>query len=52
MKKETFLTARWNNWLTLFMGIPTLAYVVVVLSTAVISDLAAFIVIAVIGAVY
>ncbi len=52
MTKETFMTARWNNWLTLIMGIPTLAYGILVLSTSVISDFASFIGIAVIGAVY
>jgi len=52
MTKEKFLTARWNNWLTLGMGIPTLAYGVFVLSTSVISDFAGFIGIAVLGAVY
>ena len=52
MTKEKFLTARWNNWLTLGMGIPTLAYGVFVLSTSVISDFAGFIGIAVLGAVH
>ena len=52
MAKEKFLTKRWNNWLTLGMGIPTLAYGVFVLSTSVMSDFAGFIGIAFIGAVY
>jgi len=52
MTKEKFLTKRWNNWLTIGMGIPTLAYGVFVLSTSVISDFAGFIGIAVMGAVY
>ena len=52
MTKNNFFTRRWNNWLTLGMGLPTLIYVVVVLSTSVLSDFAAFIGIAVIGAVY
>ena len=52
MTKEKFLTARWNNWLTLGMGIPTLGYGIFVLSTSVISDFAGFIGIAVLGAVY
>jgi hypothetical protein len=50
--KEKFFTRRWNNWLTLGMGIPTLIFVVFVLSTSVLSDFTSFIVIAVIGAVY
>jgi hypothetical protein len=49
---EKFLTQRWNNWLTLGMGIPTLAYGIFVLSTSVISDFAGFIGIVVWGAVY
>ena len=52
MTKHNFFTRRWNNWLTLGMGIPTLIYVIVVLSTSALSDFAAFIGIAVIGAVY
>lgn len=34
MKKETFLTVRWNNFLSLGVGLPTLIYVVVALSTS------------------
>ena len=52
MTKEKFLTKRWNNWLTLIMGLPTLIFAVVVLSTSVASDFASFIAMAVIGAVY
>ena len=52
MTKDTFMTARWNNWLNLGMGIPTLVYAVMVLFLSVISDLASFLVIAGIGAVY
>jgi hypothetical protein len=32
--KEKFLTARWNNWLSLGLGLPTLIYVVVAFSTS------------------
>ncbi len=35
MTKEEFLTVRWNNWLTLGLGLPTLIYVVVAFSTSV-----------------
>ncbi|MFC1956630.1 hypothetical protein ACFLWZ_09010 [Chloroflexota bacterium] len=52
MTNEKFLTQRWNNWLTLGMGIPTLAYGVFVLSTLVLSDFVGFIGMVVIGAVY
>jgi hypothetical protein len=50
--KGEFLTRRWNNWLMLGIGLPTLTYAVVVLSTSALSDLAGFIGMAVIGAVY
>jgi hypothetical protein len=52
MIKEEFLTRRWNNWLTLGLGLPTLIFAVVVLSTSVLSDLASFIGIAVLGSLY
>jgi len=52
MTKEDFLTRRWNNWLMLGLGLPTLAYAVVVLSTSVLSDFAGFIGIAVMGSLY
>jgi hypothetical protein len=52
MTKDRFLTRGWNNWLMLGMGLPTLIYAVVVLSTSVLSDFAGFIGMAVIGAVY
>lgn len=34
MNREKFLTVRWNNWLTLGLGIPTLIYVVYAFSTS------------------
>ncbi len=52
MTKEEFLTKRWNNWLTLGLGLPTLIYATVGLSSAVLSDFAGFIGMAVFGAVY
>jgi hypothetical protein len=52
MTKERYLTVRWNNLLTLGLGIPLVIWVVVVLSTSVLSDLAGFIGTAVIGVVY
>ena len=52
MSNDKFLTARWNNWLTLAMGIPTLAYGVFILSTSVMSDFTGFVVMVVAGAVY
>jgi hypothetical protein len=50
--KEKFLTVRWNNILTLVLGIPTLLYIVFALFTPVLSDQAAFIGLFLIGAVY
>jgi hypothetical protein len=52
MTKEKFLTVRWNNLLSLGLGIPGLIYVVVVLSTSVLSDFAGFIGMGIFGAVY
>ena len=52
MTKDTVMTARWNNQLNLGMGVPTLAYGVWILAASVMSDLASFLVIAGIGAVY
>ena len=52
MTKEKFLTVRWNNLLALGLGLPALAYAVVVLSTSVLSDVAGFIGIVVIGVLY
>ena len=52
MTKGEFLTKRWNNWLTLGMGLPILAYALVVLSTEVLSDFAGFVGMAVLGALY
>jgi len=52
MTKEKFLTGRWNNLLSLGLGIPALIYVGVVLSTPVLSNRAAFIGLVVIGVLY
>ena len=52
MANEKFLTARWNNWLTLVFGIPILAFGIVFLSTDVMSDLSGFVAILVAGVVY
>ena len=52
MKKEKFLTVRWNNLLSLGLGIPAVAYVVVALSTSLLSDRVAFIGFCAIGVLY
>ena len=52
MTKDKFLTVRWNNWLTLGLGLPTLAYVVVAFSTSVWSRMVGLIGLAIIGVLY
>jgi hypothetical protein len=52
MTREKFLTVRWNNVLSLALGLPALIYVFVVLSTAILSDSAGFIGLMIIGVLY
>ena len=52
MTKEQFLTVLWNNWLTLALGLPTLIYVIVVLSTSVLSDFWSFLGMVIMGVLY
>ena len=52
LTKEEFLTLRWNNILTLGIGLIMLIYVYFVLTTSVLSDVAAFIGLVLLGAVY
>jgi len=52
MTKDEFLTLRWNNLLTLGLGLIMLTYVGFVLSTSVMSNVAAFIGLVIIGAIY
>jgi hypothetical protein len=52
LTKEKLLTVRWNNLLSLGLGSLVLIYAVVVLSTSVLSDLAGFIGLVVIGVLY
>ena len=52
MTKEKFLTVRWNNVLTLGLGLPALIYAIAVLSTGVLSDTAGFIGLVAIGVLY
>ena len=52
MTKENFLTVRWNNWLSLGLGIPALIFVVAALSTSMWSTRGGLIWLAVIGALY
>lgn len=52
MTKEEFLTVRWNNWLSLGLGIPALLYVLYAYSTSLWTNKVGLIVLAVIGVVY
>jgi hypothetical protein len=52
MTKEQFLTVRWNNQLALGLGGLVLLYAAVVLSTSLLSDMAAFIGLVIIGVLY
>ena len=52
MSKEEFLTKRWNNVLTLVLGLVFVIYAVVAWSASGISDSAAFYGLWIIGVVY
>ena len=52
MKKEDFLTIRWNNILTAGLGIPTLIYILAAFSGSLWSTKIGLIWLAVIGVVY
>jgi hypothetical protein len=52
MTKERFLTVRWNNILTLGLGLPALAYAIVGLSTSIADHWAGFLGLALIGVLY
>jgi len=52
MTKEKFLTVRWNNLLSLGMGLPALIYVVVALSSSLWMESGGMIGLAVVGALY
>ena len=52
MMKEELLTARWNNVLTIGLGLVFAIYATIVWSTAVLSDSTAFIGLVVIGVAY
>lgn len=52
MTKDKFLTVRWNNLLSLILGIPALIYVGIVLATSMLSDTASFAGLVIIGIFY
>jgi len=52
MTKEKILTVRWNNLITLGLGLPALVYVVVGFSTSLWSERSGLIWLSIIGALY
>ena len=52
VNKEKVLTVRWNNLLSLGLGIVVLVYAAVALSTSAASSLAGFIGLVIIGVLY
>jgi hypothetical protein len=52
MVMESFLTARWNNMLSLGLGLITLIYVIAALSASVWSDSGGFIGLVIIGGLF
>jgi hypothetical protein len=50
--KEAFLTVRWNNLLSLGLGLPALIYVVVASSTSVWSTRGGLVGLSIIGVLY
>lgn len=52
MNKEDFLTVRWNNWLSLGLGLPTLIYVTYAFSTSLWLEKSGLIWLAVFGALF
>lgn len=52
MTKDKFLTVRWNNLLTLGLGIPALIYILVAISSPFSSTRAGLIGLSIIGVLY
>ena len=52
MTKENFLTVRWNNWLTIGLGLPTLIYIVFAFSGSLWTGRWGLIGLAIIGVLY
>jgi len=52
MTKANFFTVRWNNWLSLGLGIPAVVYVVYAFSTSIWTGRGGLIGLAVIGVLY
>ena len=51
-RKDRFLTKAWNNLLTIGLGVPTLLFGAIALSSEAISDRATFIGLVLLGAFY
>ena len=51
-QRDRFLTVRWNNRLSIGLGVPALTYVGIALITDVVSDGAAFVWLVLIGVIY
>jgi hypothetical protein len=52
MKKEDFLTVRWNNILTVGLGLPTLIYIIVAYSTSLWETMGGMIGLSILGVLY
>jgi len=52
MNKDTFLTKRWNNWLTFGFGFPALIYTVFIFTSSTISEFTGWLGMVLIGATY
>ena len=52
MTKEKFLTVRWNNLLSLVLGIPGLIYIVIAFSTPLWTTMGGLIGLSIIGVLY
>jgi hypothetical protein len=52
MKREDFLTVRWNNWLSVGLGLPTLVYVVIAVTTSFWSGLGGLVGLAIFGSFF
>ncbi len=52
IKKEKFLTVRWNNMLSLGLGLPTLIYIIFAFSTSAWMEKGGLIGLAIFGALF
>jgi hypothetical protein len=52
MNKEKFLTVRWNNWLTLGLGLPALIYIIYAFSSPLWTEKGGMIGLSIIGVLY